>query len=112
MRICGVSAGADFGLQGVRGLNWSALVLRIHAGLLARQSGRAHRSRGHERAWYDHVSFRGRVVEIRADEDWADLDAVCRHYRGLDYRRDTDFHPSTVIVAVNTWHEFHLTTRS
>jgi hypothetical protein len=62
--------------------------------------------------WYDHVSLRGRVVEIRADEDWADLDAVCRHYRGLDYPRDADYRPSTVIVEVDAWHEFHSTTRS
>jgi PPOX class probable F420-dependent enzyme len=62
--------------------------------------------------WYDHVSLRGRVVEIRADPDWADLDAVCRHYRGIPYPRDADYEPSTVIVEVDAWHEFHSTTRS
>jgi hypothetical protein len=26
--------------------------------------------------WYHHVSLRGRVAQMRADPDWADLDAV------------------------------------
>jgi hypothetical protein len=26
--------------------------------------------------WYDHVSLRGRVVEMRADPNWVDLDAL------------------------------------
>jgi hypothetical protein len=59
--------------------------------------------------WYDHVSLRGRVVEMRADSDWADLDAVSQHYRGVPYPRDAGYHPSTVIVEVDGWHEFHST---
>ena len=61
--------------------------------------------------WYDHVSLRGRVVEMRADPDWADLDAVSQHYRGVPYPRDAGYHPSTVIVEVDGWHEFHSMTR-
>ena len=61
--------------------------------------------------WYDHVSLRGRVVEMRADPDWADLDAVSQHYRGVPYPRDAGYHPTTLIVEVDGWHEFHSTTR-
>ena len=57
--------------------------------------------------WYDLVSLRRRVVEIRADPDWADLDALSRHYRGVPWPRDAGYRPSTVIVAVDAWHEFH-----
>jgi PPOX class probable F420-dependent enzyme len=61
--------------------------------------------------WYDHVSLRGRVAEMRADPDWADLDAVSQHYRGVPYPRDAGYQPSTVIVEVDAWHEFHSTSR-
>jgi hypothetical protein len=61
--------------------------------------------------WYDHVSLRGTVVELRADPEWSDLDTICRHYRGIDYPRDADYTPSTAIVRVETWHEFHSSTR-
>jgi hypothetical protein len=46
--------------------------------------------------WYNHVSLRGRVVEMRADPDWADLDAVSQHYRGVPYPRDAGYHPTTL----------------
>jgi len=59
--------------------------------------------------WYQHVSLRGRVVEMRADPDWADLDAVSRHYRGVPYPRDAGFQPSTAIVEVDRWFEFQST---
>jgi len=59
--------------------------------------------------WYDHVSLRGRVVEMRADPDWADIDALSQHYRGVPYPRDAGFTPSTAIVDVDGWHEFHST---
>jgi pyridoxamine 5'-phosphate oxidase-like protein len=61
--------------------------------------------------WYHHVSLRGRVVEIRADPDWVDIDAVSQHYRGVPYPRDAGYQPSTTIVEVDAWHEFHTTTR-
>jgi PPOX class probable F420-dependent enzyme len=59
--------------------------------------------------WYHHVSLRGRVVQMRADPDWADLDALSRHYRGVPYPRDAGFTPSTVIVEVDRWLEFQST---
>jgi len=61
--------------------------------------------------WYHHVSLRGRVIEMRADRDWADIDAVSLHYRGVPYPRDAGYQPSTVIVEVDAWHEFRTTTR-
>jgi Pyridoxamine 5'-phosphate oxidase len=61
--------------------------------------------------WYDHVSLRGRVVEMRADPDWVDLDALSQHYWGVPWPRDAGYHPSTVIVEVDGWHEFHSTAR-
>jgi PPOX class probable F420-dependent enzyme len=62
--------------------------------------------------WYDHVSLRGRVVEFRPDPDWADLDRVSQHYRGVPYPRDADYEPCTVIVEVDAWHEFKSATRT
>jgi len=61
--------------------------------------------------WYDHVSLRGAVVEQRADPDWTDLDALSQHYRGVPYPRDAGYTPTTAIVEVAAWHEFHSTTR-
>ena len=57
------------------------------------------------------MSLRGRVVERRPDPDWADIDALSRHYRGMLYPRDAGYAPVTVIVAVDAWHEFRSTTR-
>jgi hypothetical protein len=57
--------------------------------------------------WYDYVALRGRVVEMRADPDWVDLDALSQHYWGVPYPRDAGYYPSTVIVEVDTWREFH-----
>jgi hypothetical protein len=59
--------------------------------------------------WYHHVSLRGRVVQMRADPDWADLDALSQHYRGVPYPREVGFTPSTVIVEVDRWLEFQST---
>jgi|KBSMisStaDraftv2_1062788.scaffolds.fasta_scaffold105710_4 PPOX class probable F420-dependent enzyme len=62
--------------------------------------------------WYDHVSVRGKVVELRDDPDWADLDALSQHYRGVPYPRDADFSPLSAVVQVEGWHEFRSTTRT
>ena len=59
--------------------------------------------------WYHHVSLRGRVVQMRADPDWADLDALSQHYRGVPYPREAGFTPATVIVEVDRWLEFQST---
>jgi Pyridoxamine 5'-phosphate oxidase len=61
--------------------------------------------------WYEHVSIRGSVVELRADPDWADIDAISHHYRGIPYPRDAGYTPTTAIVEVVAWHEFRSTTR-
>ena len=44
---------------------------------------------------------------MRADPDWVDLDALSQHYWGVPYPRDAGYHPSTVIVEVDAWLEFH-----
>lgn len=62
--------------------------------------------------WYDHVSLRGRAVEFRADEAWGDLDRLSQHYRNVPYPRDAEFHPTTVVVEVDAWHDFASTTRT
>jgi PPOX class probable F420-dependent enzyme len=62
--------------------------------------------------WYDSVSLRGRVVELRRDPDRTDLDAISHHYRGVPYPRDTPFDALTAIVAVDSWHEFVSATRT
>ncbi len=61
--------------------------------------------------WYEHVSLRGSVVELRADADWVDIDAISRHYRGVPYPRDAAYAPASAIVKVEAWHEFSSTTR-
>jgi PPOX class probable F420-dependent enzyme len=35
--------------------------------------------------WYSHVSMLGRIVEIRADSDLADIDRLSHRYRGEPY---------------------------
>jgi PPOX class probable F420-dependent enzyme len=35
--------------------------------------------------WYSHASFIGRVSEVRADADLADIDRLSRRYRGEPY---------------------------
>ena len=67
------------------------------------RSGKSRSSRSH--LW--RRIARGWVVEMRADPDWADLDALSQHYWGVPYPRDAGYHPSTVIVEVDGWREFH-----
>lgn len=62
--------------------------------------------------WYDHVSLRGRVVELRPDPDGADVDALSLRYRGVPYPREAAFRPLTAIVQVEGWDEFRSTTRT
>src|SRR5215210_1062029 len=40
--------------------------------------------------WYAHVSLRGRVVSLEADEDYADIDRLSRHYGGQPYPNHSD----------------------
>ncbi|MDX6377762.1 MAG: hypothetical protein QOE98_2065 [Gaiellaceae bacterium] len=61
--------------------------------------------------WYHHVSLRGRVVELRADPDWLDIDEMSHHYRGVPYPRSQSFEGLTAVVAVDSWHEFVSTSK-
>ena len=36
-------------------------------------------------SWYRHVSLQGRIVEFKADTDFADIDRLSRHYGGNPY---------------------------
>jgi hypothetical protein len=62
--------------------------------------------------WYDHLSLRGRVVELRSDPDFADVDRVSLAYRGVPHPRASPFIPVTAVVQVDGWHDFSSTTRS
>jgi PPOX class probable F420-dependent enzyme len=53
--------------------------------------------------WYSHVSLLGRAVEMRSDDDLADIDALSRRYEGEPYE-DRDYRGMTVFVEVERWH--------
>jgi PPOX class probable F420-dependent enzyme len=53
--------------------------------------------------WYDHVSLRGPVVEIRPDEGLADLDRLSQRYWGEPYPK-RELVCVSVIVEVQRWH--------
>jgi PPOX class probable F420-dependent enzyme len=52
--------------------------------------------------WYSHVSILGRVVEIRADDDLADIDRLSRRYRGETYW-NRDRKSVTALVEPERW---------
>ena len=52
--------------------------------------------------WYSHVSIFGRVVEIRADDDLADIDRLSRRYRGEAYW-NRDRKSVTALVEPDRW---------
>jgi PPOX class probable F420-dependent enzyme len=52
--------------------------------------------------WYVHVSFRGRVVELRPDPDLADIDRLSTQYFGRPYHvRDRT--RTTARIASTAW---------
>jgi PPOX class probable F420-dependent enzyme len=53
--------------------------------------------------WYSHVSILGRAVELRRDDDLADIDALSQRYEGTPYE-DRDYRGMTVFVEVDRWH--------
>jgi PPOX class probable F420-dependent enzyme len=53
--------------------------------------------------WYTHVSLRGRIVEMHADEGLADIDRLSRLYRGSDYSR-RDRGRVSAWIEVSSWH--------
>jgi len=54
-------------------------------------------------SWYRHVSLVGRVIEIRADPELADIDGLSRRYTGQRYR-DRERRSWTAIIRVDRWH--------
>jgi PPOX class probable F420-dependent enzyme len=58
--------------------------------------------------WYSHVSLIGRAIEIRADPDMTDIDALSRRYRGEPYEREPNQSLTTVIVEVERWHTWNI----
>lgn len=56
-----------------------------------------------EDSWYTHVSLIGRVVELRDDEDLADINRISQHYAGGDYP-DQQRPRVTAVVEVERWH--------
>lgn len=57
--------------------------------------------------WYRHVSLRGRVAEITADEGLRDIDRLSVHYRGEPYpnRESSRF---SAWIEIDTWHAWNV----
>ncbi|MFY9914424.1 MAG: PPOX class F420-dependent oxidoreductase [Nocardioidaceae bacterium] len=53
--------------------------------------------------WYTHVSIQGRVVEMRDDEDLADIDRISMHYRGRAYT-NRERKRVSAWVEIDRWH--------
>jgi PPOX class probable F420-dependent enzyme len=53
--------------------------------------------------WYTHVSLIGRAVELRDDEDLADIDRISRHYTGKPYP-DRVRARVTAVIEIDRWH--------
>ncbi|MBB5112696.1 PPOX class F420-dependent oxidoreductase [Micromonospora echinospora] len=56
-----------------------------------------------EQGWYTHVSLIGRVVELRDDEEMADIDRVSQHYTGRPYPR-RDRKRVSAWIEIERWH--------
>jgi PPOX class probable F420-dependent enzyme len=56
-----------------------------------------------EQGWYNHVSIVGRVVDLRDDEDLADIDRLSRHYTGRAYPR-RDRRRISALIEIDRWH--------
>jgi PPOX class probable F420-dependent enzyme len=55
--------------------------------------------------WYSHVSILGRAVEVRSDDDLADIDALSRRYWRRPYT-DRGYRGMTVVVEIDRWHTY------
>ncbi|PJE97286.1 PPOX class F420-dependent oxidoreductase [Streptomyces carminius] len=53
--------------------------------------------------WYTHLSLIGRVVELRDDEELADIDRLARHYLGKPYPR-RDRRRVSARIEIDRWH--------
>ena len=60
-----------------------------------------------EDSWYQHVSLQGTVVELRADEDLADIDRLSRHYGGESFR-DRASARTSAWMEIDRWHGWGL----
>ncbi|MXP19774.1 TIGR03618 family F420-dependent PPOX class oxidoreductase [Gordonia sp. HNM0687] len=52
--------------------------------------------------WYTHVTLLGRVIELRADDELADIDRLSRHYTGNPYPQ-RDRPRTTAVMEVERW---------
>jgi PPOX class probable F420-dependent enzyme len=53
--------------------------------------------------WHSHVSFQGRIVELRDDEGLADIDRLARHYTGGRYP-NRERRRVSALIDVDRWH--------
>jgi PPOX class probable F420-dependent enzyme len=56
--------------------------------------------------WYHHVSLLGRVVDLRPDDDLADIDRLAIRYTGRPYRR-RDRRRVSAWIQPERWHGWH-----
>ncbi|WP_253194088.1 pyridoxamine 5'-phosphate oxidase family protein [Gordonia sp. i37] len=56
-----------------------------------------------EDSWYTHVTLIGEVVDFRADDGFADIDRISRHYGGRPYP-DHERPRTTAVMAVHRWY--------
>jgi PPOX class probable F420-dependent enzyme len=56
-------------------------------------------------SWYGHVSLLGRVVELRDDDELADIDRLARRYTG-DPFRDRESRRVSAWMEPDRWHEW------
>jgi PPOX class probable F420-dependent enzyme len=58
-----------------------------------------------ENSWYGHVSLLGRIVEVRDDDDLADIDSLARRYTGQPFRT-RDSRRVSAWMQPERWHEW------
>ncbi len=56
-----------------------------------------------ESNWYTHISVIGRIVEVRDDEDLADIDRLSEQYTGRKYPR-RDRKRVSAWIEIDRWH--------
>lgn len=54
--------------------------------------------------WYHQLTVLGRIVELRSDTDFADLDRISHRYTGEAYPRDGADPTVTAFGVVERWH--------
>jgi PPOX class probable F420-dependent enzyme len=56
-------------------------------------------------SWYTHLSLLGRVVEVRADPDFVDIDRISQRYKGEPYP-DHASEAVSAIAEIERWHTY------